>query len=251
MMKIPRRGLVLAVSLVALLATQGLRAEHDASSTTQQVLEETIHEYLLSHPEVLLEVFDILQEREQAANDDQARATLASQRDELFNDPTAPFAGNPHGDVVIVEFFDYFCSYCKRVMADVMTAATDDPGVRLVYKEFPILGDASVIAARAALAVHRIAPDQYIAVHMAMMSSRARLNEGRILAIAEEFGIDTDALADEMKNPEIDAIIERNRALARALGINGTPGFVIGDQVIPGAISLDTIRELIAEARQS
>ena len=178
MMKIPRRGLVLAVSLVALLATQGLRAEHDASSTTQQVLEETIHEYLLSHPEVLLEVFDILQEREQAANDDQARATLASQRDELFNDPTAPFAGNPHGDVVIVEFFDYFCSYCKRVMADVMTAATDDPGVRLVYKEFPILGDASVIAARAALAVHRIAPDQYIAVHMAMMSSRARLNEG-------------------------------------------------------------------------
>ncbi len=251
MMTFVRRGLVLAVALVALLAAPAVQAEHDAPSATQKMLEETIHDYLLSHPEVVLEVIDILREREEASNNDQARATMASQHDELFNDPAAPFAGNPQGDVVIVEFFDYFCSYCKRVMADVMTAATEDPGLRLVYKEFPILGDASVIAARAALAVHRIAPDQYVAVHMAMMSSRARLNEMRILAIAEEFGIDTDALSAEMKSPEIDAIIARNRALAQALGINGTPGFVIGDQVIPGAISLDAIRELIAEARQS
>jgi protein-disulfide isomerase len=250
MMTLLRRGLLLAVTLVALLAAPGLRAEHDTTTSTQKALEEAIHEYLLSHPEVVLEVFDILKAREQAAEADQARATMVSHRDELFNDPAAPMTGNPNGDVVIVEFFDYFCSYCKRVMDDVMTAAVEDSGVRLVYKEFPILGDASVIAARAALAVHRIAPDKYMAVHMAMMSSRARLNEMRILSIAEEFGIDTDALRDEMKSPEIDAAIARNRALAEALGINGTPGFVIGNQIVPGAISLDTIRQLIAEARQ-
>ncbi len=251
MMTLLRRGLVLAVTVFALLAAPNLRAEHATATSTQKALEEAIHEYLLSHPEVVLEVFDILKAREQTAEADQARATMVSQRDELFNDPAAPTTGNPHGDVVIVEFFDYFCSYCKRVMDDVMTAVAEDPGLRLVYKEFPILGDASVIATRAALAVHRIAPDKYMDVHMAMMSSRARLNEMRILSIAEEFGIDTDALRTEMKSPEIDAAIARNRALAEALGINGTPGFVIGDQIVPGAISLDTIRQLIAEARQS
>lgn len=250
MMTLLRRGLVLAVTLVALLAAPDIRAEHDAATSTQKVLEEAIHEYLLSHPEVVLEVFDILRAREQVAEADQASATLVSQREALLNDPAAPMSGNPQGDVVIVEFFDYFCSYCKRVMNDVMAAAAEDPGVRLVYKEFPILGDASVIAARAALAVHRISPDKYMDVHMAMMSSRARLNEMRILSIAEKFGIDTDALQAEMKSLEIDAAIARNRALAEALGINGTPGFVIGDQIVPGAISLDTIRQLIAEARQ-
>jgi protein-disulfide isomerase len=251
MMTFLRRGLVLAVAMVVLLATPDLRAEHDTATSTQKALEEAIREYLLSHPDVMLEVFDILREKQATAEADQANATIVSQRDELFNDPASPISGNPHGDVVIVEFFDYFCSYCKRVMDDVLTATAEDPGVRLVYKEFPILGDASVIAARAALAVHLIAPDKYAEVHEAMMSSRARLNEMRILSIAEEFGIDTDALQAAMKSAKIDAAIARNRALAEALGINGTPGFVIGDQIVPGAISLDSIRQFIAEARQS
>jgi protein-disulfide isomerase len=250
MMTLLHRSLVLAVTLVALIAAPVLRAEHDTATSTQKALEETIHDYLLSHPDVILEVFDILREQQETAEADQASSTLVSQREELFNDPASPVTGNPHGDVVIVEFFDYFCSYCKKVMDDVMAAAAEDPGLRLVYKEFPILGDDSVVAARAALAVHRIAPDKYMDVHMAIMSSRARLNEMRILAIVEEFGIDTDALQAAMKSPEIDAAIARNRALAEALGIIGTPGFVIGDQIVPGAISLDTIRQLIAEARQ-
>ena len=242
-------GLVVAVVLVA--GPVGLRAEHEATTPAQEMIEETIRDYLLSHPDVMIEVSDILRARQEAVEADAARLNLASYREELLNDPAAPVAGNPNGDVTLVEFFDYHCTYCKRVMPAMMQSLGEDPGLRIVYKEFPILGPDSVIASRAALAVHRIVPDTYLDFHIALMSSRARLNEMRILGIAEELGIDTDALQAEMKNPEIAAIIERNRALAEALGINGTPGFVIGDRVIPGAIDIETMRGLIAEARQS
>ena len=249
MTRMMRAGLAVAVVLVA--GPAGLRAEHDAPTPARQMIEETIHDYLLSHPDVMIEVFDILRERQEAAEADAARANLAAQREELLNDPSAPVAGNPEGDVTLVEFFDYHCTYCKRVLPAVMKSFEEDPGLRIVYKEFPILGPDSVIASRAALAAHRIAPDKYLDFHIALMSSRARLNEMRILGIAEEVGLDTDALQAEMKNPEIEAIIERNRALAAALGITGTPGFVIGDRIVPGAIDIETMRGLIAEARQS
>ncbi len=241
----------LVVALVIVAGPAGLRAEHDAPTPAQEMIEETIHDYLLSHPDVMLEVFDILRDRQDAAEADAARLNLVSFRDELLNDPAAPVAGNPDGDVTLVEFFDYHCTYCKRVLPSVLKSLGEDPGLRIVYKEFPILGPDSVLASRAALAAHRIAPEKYLDFHIALMSSRARLNEMRILGIAEEVGLDTDALQAEMKNPEIAAIIERNRALAAALGINGTPGFVIGDRIIPGAIDIETMRGLIAEARQS
>lgn len=249
MIRMMRAGLVVAAFLVA--GPVDLRAEHDASSLVQEMIEETIHDYLLSHPDVMIEVFDILRARQETADADAARLNLVSFRDELLNDPAAPVVGNPDGDVTLVEFFDYHCGYCKRVMPAVMKSLEEDPGLRIVYKEFPILGPDSVLASRAALAAHRIAPEKYFEFHIALMSSRPRLNEMRILGIAEDIGLDIDALVAEMKDPEIEAIIERNRALAAALGIDGTPGFVIGDQIIPGAIDLETIRGLIAQARQS
>ena len=249
MIRTMQAGLAVVVVLVA--SPVDLRAEHDAPTAAQGMIEETIHDYLLSHPDVMLEVFDILRDRQEASEADAARGNLTAQREELLNDPAAPVAGNPDGDVTLVEFFDYNCTYCKRVLDDVTAALGGDPGLRVVFKEFPILSEESVVAARAALAAHRIAPDTYLDFHIALMSSRARLSEARILGIAEEVGLDPDALRAEMKNPEIGVIIERNRALAEALGINGTPGFVIGDRIIPGAIDIETIRGLIAEARQS
>jgi protein-disulfide isomerase len=251
MIQMLRRGLVVAAAVTFLLTAPALRAAHDAATASQEILEETIYQYLITHPDVMLEVFDILNTRQQAAEANKVSTTLTSQREELLYDPAAPVGGNPDGDVTIVEFFDYYCSYCKRVMSDVLAAVAEDSGLRMVYKEFPILGPDSVIASRAALAVFRIAPDKYFDFHIAMMSYRGRLNEMGILALADDLAIDTVALMKELSNPEIDATIERNRALADALGINGTPGFVIGNQIVPGAISLDEIRQLIAEARQS
>ena len=249
MIPMMRTGLVAA--LIVLVGAAGLRAEHDAATPAQEIIEETIHDYLLSHPDVMIEVFDLLRARQEAGQSEQTRQTVAARRDALFNDPAAPVAGNPDGDVTLVEFFDYRCTYCKRVLPTVLAALEEDPGLRIVYKEFPILGPDSVVAARVALAAHRQAPDRYLALHTALMASRGRLTETNALEIAREFGFDVARIAADMGSPEIDRIIERNNALAQELGINGTPGFVIGDQVIPGAIDLDTLRRLIAEARQS
>ncbi len=251
MNRIFRLGLVLAVPLFLVIAASGLRAEHDAATPAQEILEETIHNYLLNHPEVIIEVFDILDAQRKVGEAELAQQTLAAQQEAIFNDPTSPVGGNPDGEVTIVEFFDYFCVYCKRVMPDLIRAMDDDPGIRFVYKEYPILGPDSAVAARIALAAHRQAPEKYEALHVVMMSSRVRMNEVNALNVARELGFDVDRLRDDMDSPEIERILAHNKALADQLGIDGTPGFVIGDQIIPGAIDMETLLDFIAEARQS
>ena len=251
MNRIFRLGLVLAVPLFLAFGAAGLRAEHDAATPAQEILEETIHNYLLNHPEVIFEVLDLLRAEREISEAEQAQQTITAQQEAIFNDPTSPVGGNPDGDVTIVEFFDYFCGYCKRVMPDLIQAMEDDGGIRFVYKEFPILGPDSIVAARVALAAHRQAPEKYPELHVAMMSSRVRMNEANALRLAGEFGFDVERLRGDMDSPEIDRILGHNNALAEQLGIRGTPGFVIGNQVIGGAIDLETLLELIAEARQS
>lgn len=251
MKRLFRLGLVLAVPLVLVLAASGLRAEHDAATPSQKILEESIHDYLLNHPDVIIEALDILRAQRGVSEAEKTRQTLAAQRESIFDDPSSPIGGNPDGDVTIVEFFDYFCGYCKRVMPALIQAMDDDPGIRFIYKEFPILGPDSVTVARIALAAHRQAPDKYEGLHVALMGSRARLNEASALLIASEFGFDAERLKVDMNLDEIDRILAFNKALAKKLGIQGTPGFVIGDQVIRGAIDIETLRQLIAEARQS
>ena len=233
------------------LGAGAARAEHDAATAEQGRLEETIHKYLLEHPDVVLEVLDILQTRRDSARAERGKASIAAHHEALVNDPSSPVGGNPEGDVTLVEFFDYQCTYCKRVIGSVMTVIEDDPGLRVVYKEFPILGPASVIAARAALASRKQDPGKYLAFHKALMASRGRLSESTVMAIAAEVGFDAALLKSDMALPEIQQTIERNLALARALGISGTPSFVIGDRLVPGAIDLDTLRQLIAQARAS
>lgn len=244
------RSAVLAA--IAIFATgTALRAEHDTSSAEQAKFEEAIHGYLLDHPNVVVEVLQLLRARDKQAEAAKGRANLAKYRNTLLNDPTSPVGGNPDGDVTVIEFFDYHCGYCKRVLPTVRALLDGDPGIRIVYKEYPILGPASVLAARAALASLRQDAGKYRVFHETMMASKARLNERRILDIAEEAGLDPDRLKADMKDPEIEGIIQRNLALADSLGINGTPTFIIGDTIIPGAVDLDTLRSLIAEARSS
>jgi len=251
--RLVRRLAVGAVMLFALaaLAAGAARAEHKTTTPEQADIEGAIHQYLLEHPEVIIEAVETLRQREQADRLANARDQIEQNREALLDDPTSPIAGNPEGDVTLVEFFDYHCGYCKRVLGDMLVLLDEDANLRVVYKEFPILGPQSVEAARVALAAHRQDPAKYVDLHVAMMASRARLGEARALEMAREFGYDVDGLEADMNSDEVSAIIRDNTELARALGINGTPSFIIGDQLIPGAVDLETLKALIERARAS
>ena len=161
---------------------------------------------------------------------------LKSRASELKNDPTAPIAGNPNGDVVVVEFFDYRCGVCKRVLPIVLELLEKDPKVKLVYKEWPILGPESVFAARAALASR--SQGKYVAFHNEMMRAQGAFDEASVMAMAKRVGLDTAKLRKDMESPEIEAVLKKNFELADALRLNGTPSFVVGDTLIRGRAQL-------------
>ncbi len=226
-------------------------AAQEALNPAQKLAVETIvRDYLRDHPEMILEALQNLEQRREAEQQERSRQTLAERRGELFNDPATPVEGNPKGDVTLVEFFDYRCGYCKGVSATLADVVRQDGNVRLVLKEFPILGPASVVASRAALAAWRQDRTKYMLFHKAMMDAKGELTESRVLQIATSQGLDADRLAKGMQAPEINSALQRNLELAKALEISGTPAFIIGEQVVPGAVGADGLKKLIAEARR-
>lgn len=164
---------------------------------------------------------------------------------EIYQDPAAPVIGNPQGDVTLVMFFDYRCPYCKKVAPVVEQLARTDPSVRIVYKELPILGRASLVAARVALAAER--QGKYIEFHRAMMETRGRVTDDTIMTVAREVGLDMARLKQDLADPEIDRMIQRNKDLAAALHIYGTPSYVINSKVARGTGDLDDFRELVTD----
>lgn len=215
-----------------------------------KAVEALVRQYILDHPEVIIESMQNYQIRQQLAEQEAATAALAANRDEIKNDPAAPVAGNPKGDVTVVEFFDYRCAYCKRVLPSVRELLESDKNVRYVFKELPILGPDSMTASHAALAAWSIAPEKYFAFHAALMEARGNLGEEQVLEIAEKVGLDRKKLKDGMAAPEVEKIIQRNLELAQKLRIQGTPAFVVGDALVPGAVDLQQLKDLIATARK-
>jgi protein-disulfide isomerase len=237
-------------TLFAINATAQQRAP--ASSTSERPVdldefEQRVRDFLLEHPEVIMEALQVLQERQRAAEADSIKRTIAARRDEIFNDPSAPVGGNPSGDVTVVEFFDYNCHYCRRVAPTLAEVEESDADLRIVYKEFPILGPGSRFAARAALAAQQ--QGTYRTFHTALMQVQEQLNEDQVMKIAQAVGLNIGRLRQDMQDAEIEDAIARNLQLAEALGITGTPSFVIGDQIVPGAIDRSTLERLIAGAR--
>jgi protein-disulfide isomerase len=173
---------------------------------------------------------------------------IRDRRREIFDDPATPVGGNPQGDVTVVEFFDYQCPYCKQVRPAIQKLLDQDRKLRFVYKEFPVLGEQSDIAAHAALAARL--QGKYEAFHDVLMAAKGRISEDAVFRIAGSVGLDVDRLKHDMTNPEIDQSLSANRALAKALDLRGTPGFIIGDHVIPGAIDLDALKTMVADARK-
>lgn len=218
-----------------------------AGEMSQGQFEQRVRDYILAHPEVIMEALQNLDARQREAEAKEAKATLAAKADEIFRDPASPVGGNAEGDVTIAEFFDYNCPYCRQVAPVMVQAAADDPQLRIVYKEFPILGPDSVFAAKAALAAGR--QGKYVEFHKALYDAKTRVTEAVVLRVAAEIGIDVPRLKTNMQLPDIQAAIDRNAQLAQALKISGTPGFVVGEQIVPGATDLATMKELIKQAR--
>jgi len=214
----------------------------------QQAVEQVVEQYIRAHPEVIEQTLQALQVKREAEERERVRNLIATKQAELLNDPNSPVSGNLEGDVTVVEFFDYRCGYCKRVAGTVTQLQQEDPNVRVVYKDYPILGEASVLAARAALASK--AQGKHLAFHEALLASKNELTQETILKIATAVGLDKERLNTDMQAPTLQAIIEGNRALARELGINGTPGFIIGTELVPGALDLKDLKNLIKQARQ-
>ena len=249
MIAAPLTALALAISALSAPA----QAQGKAAAMTdaqKQAVEQIVREYLTQNPEVVVDAIKVYRERQEKAEEARNQAALQTHRAKLFDDASTPIGGNPKGDVTIVEFFDYRCGYCKRAFPSVQELLKSDGNIRYVYKELPILGEQSMFASRAALAGFRADPKKYEAFRGAMMSAQGALTEERVLRLAKESGYDPAALKKGMAAPEVQAMISENYKLAENLGITGTPAFVIGDQLVPGAVSVDTMRELVAKARK-
>lgn len=233
---------LMPIALVAFAPIAAIAQDRSDDEIKQLALEA-----ILERPEILMEAIQLLDQRETEAQQSSIARVLEDERELLEDDPNAPVMGNPDGDAVVVEFFDYNCPYCKRVAPDVEALVESDDKVKVVYREWPILGDGSVFAARAALAARE--QDLYAPFHWALMDLAGRATEDTVIETAEEVGLDVAQLRADMEAPEIDAHIETSMRLASALGFNGTPSFVIGDALVPGLVPLERLQDLVEEAR--
>lgn len=203
------------------------------SSEQKQELGKIIKEYLISNPEIFLEAQSALEAKMEKEQAEKLKVAIAENAREIYRDPKADIAGNPNGDITVVEFFDYNCGYCKRGLLDVIKLVEGDPNVRVVFKELPILSKGSEEASRVAIAAGR--QGKYWDMHKALLEAKGQMNEANALAIATKLGLDIEKLKKDMASPEVEEEIKKSEALAKKMGVNGTPHFLVGDRAIPGA----------------
>jgi protein-disulfide isomerase len=234
----------------ALLAL-GPAAAQTFDAAQRSEIEKIIREYLIAHPEVLQEAMMEFEKRQAAADAQKAQAAVKDNAKELFSSSRQVVVGNPQGNVTMVEFFDYNCGYCKRAMADMMALLNNDRNLRVVLKEFPVLGPGSVEAAKVATAARMQdkTGKKYLDFHQKLMGGRGQADKARALAAAKEAGFDVARIEKDMEGEEVKASLQEAFKLAQALGLNGTPSYVIGDKVIVGAVGLDALKEGINNAR--
>ncbi len=228
---------------------RGVSAAEVVSSMSKDEFERRVHDYLLAHPEVVAEAINRLEARQREQEAATSQAALKSRVDEVFHDPNSPIGGNLKGDATLVEFFDYNCPYCKQMALVMIEAEKADSRLRVVYKEFPILGPSSLFAAKAALAAER--QGKYVAFHRALYQVRGPVDEGKTLEVAKTVGLDVNRLKADMQDPKIRAQLDKNIELARVLNITGTPGFAVGEKVFTGATDLKSLQTMIASARSA
>ena len=236
-----------ATFAIAIPVADGFAQTGAATIPERSAIERLVRDYLLRNPEIIEEALTALQAKKEAALEQRTRSAIIEHGEALRQHPVSPVSGNPHGDVTVVEFFDYQCGYCKRSLEVVMDLLKTDRQVRIVWKEFPILGPVSGFAARAAMAAKQ--QGEYLRFHVGVMSLPGRLTETAVMGVAKDIGLDVARLRRDMEDSAIDSYLEETAKLARAIGIRGTPAFVIGETLVPGAVDGARLRKIIAEAR--
>jgi len=248
---IPLRLLLPTLFAVALCATPPAASAENFSGGQRGEIETIIRNYLIAHPEVLEEAMAELNKRQAAAEAEKHEESVAQNSDTIFNSPRGVVLGNKDGDVTFVEFFDYNCGYCKRAMTDMLDLMKSDSKLKVVLKEFPVLSQGSVEAAQVAVAVRMQDPGgkKYLDFHQRLLGGRGPADKARAIAAAKEAGLDVARIEKDLASPEVRATIEENFKLAESMGMNGTPSYVIGKQVVIGAVGLEGLREKIGVAR--
>jgi protein-disulfide isomerase len=239
-----------AISALMLSAAPPVAAQ-EFSAPQKIEIEGIIKDYIVSHPEVLQEAIAELDRRQAEADTAKAKAAIASNADALFNSSRQVVVGNAKGDVTMVEFFDYNCGFCKKALPDMAELLKDDPKLKVVLKEFPVLGPGSVEAAKVAVAVRMQdkTGKKYWDFHLKLLGGRGQADKARALAVAKEVGMDMARLDKDLASDEVKTSIDESLKLAETLGLSGTPSFIIGDDVVIGAIGLDGLRTKVSYAR--
>lgn len=212
-------------------------------------VEGLIRDHLLANPEIIRDAINELQRKEFEAEQAAQVAMISEESDLIFASSRQAVLGNPDGEVTLVEFFDYNCGYCKRAHADMLRLVEEDPSVRMVMKEFPVLGDASVEAAHVSAAVNIMAPDKFLEFHDTLLMGPGRIDGDRALAVAEELGLDVAKIRELIPSDEVKATIDESYAIADKLSLTGTPSYVTAKEVVVGAVGYDTLKTKIDEAR--
>jgi protein-disulfide isomerase len=241
----------LAIFALSSLLSLPVLAQEPFTEVQKEALDARIRSFLIENPEVMLEVFEVLESRRQVAEVEADAEKVARNSDALVLGAPNPVLGNPEGDVTVVKFSDYRCGFCRTAAPIVADLIEGDAGVRVVIREFPILGEESVVASRVALAAASQPGDVYERLHMALFNYRGPMTEDAAMNLATQAGADMAALRRAMESPDIVETIRGTYALARDLGIEGTPSFVIGGRIVRGMVQLEQMRDLVAEARAS
>ena len=243
-----RKAICAAIGLIAFgfspLGASVRAAEFDAAQKAE--IESVVHSYLLQHPEVLREVSIELEKRQRAEEADLRGRAIVEYKQELLNSNFQAVIGNPKGKITLVEFFDYNCGYCKRALGDLVNLMKAEPDLRVVLKDFPVLGPNSVEAAQIASAARKqISGDKFLEFHQKLLLSRGPVGRDQALAVARELGLDMDKLQKDAKDPSIHAGIEDVMKMADALNLTGTPSYVVGDEALVGAVGLPELKSKV------
>jgi protein-disulfide isomerase len=239
------RPLTLALALALTFA--GIAAAAEFNDKQADEIRSIVKQYLIEHPEVVQEALRAIEVNQQRAEDELRSKALQSNAADIFHSGDDLVAGNSKGSIPLVEFFDYNCGYCKRALPDVMKMIQADGDLKLVMKEFPILGPGSVYAARAALASKK--QGKYWDYHLALLTHDGRIDEATADEVAKSIGLDVAKLKADMDSPEVSEVIQRNMKLAEALKIEGTPAFIVDEVVIPGAVGFDALAATVKSVR--
>lgn len=246
-----RRFAAVAAVAFLLAGTAPPASAQGASDLQRGEIERIIRDYLLKNPELLQEVVAELEKKQAAADAEKHRAAIKENQELLFSSPRQVTIGNLQGDVTLVEFFDYNCAFCKRALADKLGLIKADPKLRVVLKEFPVLGPGSVEAAQVATAVRMQdrTGKKYLEFHQRLLTRRGQADRASAMAVAREVGLDKARLEKDMVSEEVRASLAESMDLAEKLGLNGTPSYVIGAEVVVGAVGFAALVEKIAIAR--